>query len=135
MTLKMANSRSPMSLHKEKLEGFRKQLVERREAIRRDIKKKSAELTGDDVAYADSVDQAAADSEKQLLAQMKNREELVLVQINQALRRMDEGSFGECQHCGESISEARLQAFPFTTLCIDCKAELESEEQRFPGKA
>ena len=116
-----------MSLHKEKLEGFRKQLQARRDALTRDIRKKSSELTRDDANFADAVDQASAETDRQLIAQMKNREEQVLVQINQALRRLDDGVFGDCQECGESISEARLQAFPFTTLCIDCKAELESK--------
>ena len=55
--------------------------------------------------------------------------------IDQALRRLESGTFGECASCSEPISEARIKAFPFTTLCIDCKAELESEEQRYPGRA
>ena len=64
-----------------------------------------------------------------------SREREILFQIDAALRRIDEGSFGDCAQCGESIIEARIQAFPFTTLCIDCKAELESEEHRFLGRA
>jgi DnaK suppressor protein len=66
---------------------------------------------------------------------MKNRDRDVLWQIDEALKRIDEGSFGECERCDEPISEARLKANPSTTLCIDCKAELESEEHRFLGRA
>jgi DnaK suppressor protein len=88
----------------------------------------------DEVTYTDAVDQASAETDKSLNLHMKNRERNALWQINEALKRLDRGAFGECERCGESISEGRIEAFPFTTLCIDCKAELESEEQRYPGR-
>ena len=84
--------------------------------------------------YTDAIDQASADTDKSFAMQMKNRERDTLWQIDGALKRIEEGNFGECERCDEPISEARIRAFPFTTLCIDCKAELESEEQRFPGR-
>ena len=125
-----------MTLSKEKLEVFRKQLLTRRDALAKNLRQKNQELLiEEEDTFADSVDQASADADKNLAVQMKNREQGVLAQIDEALRRLEAGTFGECDRCGESISEARLQAFPFTTLCIDCKAELESEEQRFPGRA
>lgn len=43
-----------------------------------------------------------------------------------ALRRIDTGDYGECQDCGEAIAFARLQAQPFTSLCIDCQSARES---------
>jgi DnaK suppressor protein len=123
-----------MPLRKEKVELYRKQLCARREALAEDLRLATAQLINDESVYTDSVDQAAAETDKSFTLQMKNRERDVLWQIDEALRRLDEGSFGECERCGESISEGRIEAFPFTTLCIDCKAELESEEHRFPGR-
>ncbi|NBU20926.1 RNA polymerase-binding protein DksA [bacterium] len=124
-----------MALRKEKVELYRKQLVARREALAEDLRQATAQLINDESYYTDSVDQAAADTDKNFTLQMKNRERDVLWQIDEAIKRLDEGSFGECERCGESISEGRIEAFPFTTLCIDCKAELESEEHRFPGRS
>jgi DnaK suppressor protein len=86
------------------------------------------DLVNDEPYFTDAVDQAAAETDKNLSLQMKNRERNILWQIDEALRRIETGNFGECQQCGESIAEARIRAFPFTTLCIDCKAELESEQ-------
>jgi DnaK suppressor protein len=123
-----------MALCKDKVENFRKQLVDRREALAEDLRRATAQLINDEVVYTDSVDQAAAETDKNFVLQMKNRERDVLWQIDEAIRRLDDGSFGECERCGEGISEGRIEAFPFTTLCIDCKAELESEEHRFPGR-
>jgi DnaK suppressor protein len=124
-----------MVLRKEKVELYRKQLVARREALAEDLRQATAQLINDESYYTDSVDQAAADTDKNFTLQMKNRERDVLWQIDEAIKRLDEGSFGDCERCGESISEGRIEAFPFTTLCIDCKAELESEEHRFPGRS
>ena len=45
----------------------------------------------------------------------------VLQAIYAALKRLDDGTFGTCEHCSRPISEARLEARPWATLCIDCK--------------
>ncbi len=123
-----------MSLCREKAERYRKQLIDRRNAIAEDLRITASEFMNDEVVYTDSVDQAAAETDKSFLLQMKNRDRNVLWQIEGAIRRLDEGTFGECERCGDLIAEGRIDAFPFTTLCIDCKAELESEEHRFPGR-
>ena len=123
-----------MALRKEKIEGFRRDLFARREALASDLRKATAEFISDDSMYTDVIDQASADIDKTFAMQMKNRERDTLWQIDSALKRIEEGNFGDCERCDEPISEARIRAFPFTTLCIDCKAELESEEQRFPGR-
>jgi DnaK suppressor protein len=124
-----------MALRKEKIESFRQELFARRELMAQDLRQATAEFINDDTTYGDTLDQAAADTEKSLALQMKTRERNTLWQIDEALNRIGAGTFGECERCDESIGEGRIQAFPFTTLCIDCKAELESEEQRFPGRA
>jgi DnaK suppressor protein len=124
-----------MALRKEKVENFRIQLVNRRDSIAADLRSATADLINDAAVYTDSVDQAAADTEKNFTLQMRNRERLVLLQIDEALRRVESGTFGVCVRCDDPISEGRIEAFPFTTLCIECKAELESEEHRFPARA
>jgi DnaK suppressor protein len=124
-----------MALRKEKLETYRNLLTTRRDSLSREIRLATDAMINDDEAYADSVDQAAADTDRTISVQIKNRERAILTQIDQALRRLEEGIFGECERCGEEISEARIKAFPFTTVCVDCKAEMESEENRYPGRA
>lgn len=46
---------------------------------------------------------------------------LRITEIKRALKKVDDGSFGECEECGEMVSEARLEAKPEARLCIDCK--------------
>jgi DnaK suppressor protein len=123
-----------MALRKEKLEGYRRQLLAHRESLSHGLRVATAEFINDENVYSDAIDQASADIDKSFAMQLKNRERDTLIQVEGALRRIEVGAFGTCERCEDAISDARIKAFPFTTLCIDCKAELESEEHRFPGR-
>jgi DnaK suppressor protein len=124
-----------MALRKEKIEGFRQDLFTRRESMANDLRQATAAFISDDTTYHDAIDQATADTDRSFTLQMKNRDRDILWQIDAALKRIEDDQFGICERCDESIAEARIKAFPFTTLCIECKAELESEEQRYPGRS
>jgi DnaK suppressor protein len=63
------------------------------------------------------VDQAILDNEKTLLAE-----------VQQALARIENGTYGICSNCGQPIPEKRLEAIPWATLCLTCEPELGSEE-------
>ena len=75
----------------------------------------------------DEVDQANADIEQNIHMQLKNRETFTLQKVNHALRKIDEGTYGECESCGEQIEIRRLQARPTANLCIACKEEEEKQ--------
>jgi DnaK suppressor protein len=120
-----------MSLRKDKVESVKKLLLSRRESLAADLRAATHEFIETEASYTDTLDQAAADTDRSFALQLKNRERNILWEIDGALRRIDSGDFGDCERCGEEISEARIKAFPFTTLCIDCKTELESEQNRF----
>jgi len=61
------------------------------------------------------------------LIQMKSE---TLNKIDAALRRLEDGSYGDCFECGEEISEARLRALPFAVRCKECEEARETAEQR-----
>ena len=61
------------------------------------------------------------------LIQMKSE---TLNKIDAALRRLDEGSYGDCFECGDEISEARLRALPFAVRCKECEEARETAELR-----
>jgi DnaK suppressor protein len=75
----------------------------------------------------DEIDQAATDIEQSMRMRLCNREQLYLKKVDEALRRIEEGTFGECTECGEDIELRRLEARPTATLCVDCK---EAEERK-----
>ena len=55
------------------------------------------------------------------------------MKIQETLKRIDDGTFGICQECGEEISESRLKARPVATLCVECKRMQEIEEEKMAG--
>ena len=79
--------------------------------------------------FPDMTDQASAEADQYFLLRLKEREQKLLMKIDEALERMANGTFGICESCGEEISFKRLKARPVTTLCIDCKTKQEEEEK------
>jgi DnaK suppressor protein len=78
----------------------------------------------------DAVESAEADIQEELefaLVQMKSE---TLNKVNDALVRLEQGSYGNCFDCGEEIAEKRLRALPFAVRCKDCEAHRETAEQR-----
>lgn len=81
--------------------------------------------------YADWTDVATVETDKAMQLKIRDRERTLMAEIQEALKRLDDHTFGECERCGEQISESRLKASPVTTLCIDCKTELEGTAHRY----
>ena len=78
----------------------------------------------------DAVESAEADIQEELefaLVQMKSE---TLNKVNDALVRLEQGSYGNCFECGDEIAEKRLRALPFAVRCKDCEASRENAEQR-----
>lgn len=76
----------------------------------------------------DELDQATSDIEQSMRMRLRNREALYLKKLEEALKRIDEGTFGDCEECGEEIGHNRLLARPTATLCVSCKEEQERKE-------
>ena len=77
----------------------------------------------------DSIDESMEEEIFSTELRLRDREKFLLGKIDEALRRLDEGSIDECEDCGEAIGFKRLLARPVTTFCIDGKEEREKEEQ------
>lgn len=57
-----------------------------------------------------------------------NRDTLLLKKLDESLKRIEDGTFGVCEECGEDIEVRRLDARPTATLCVSCKEEQERKE-------
>lgn len=80
--------------------------------------------------YPDPTDRASHETDTSFLLRVKDRERKLAGKIKEALNRIEDGSYGICELCGENISDKRLEARPVTTCCIDCKKEEEEQEKR-----
>ncbi|GAB4257201.1 MAG: hypothetical protein Kow0092_03910 [Deferrisomatales bacterium] len=109
------------------MERFREKLLALRKEIAGEVQTLKTEgfALGTD-GTQDVGDDAANTYARQLLLNLSEREREVLRQVDEALDRIDEGTFGTCEDCGEPIEEARLEALPYATLCVECKSNREA---------
>jgi DnaK suppressor protein len=114
----MARRDALMRLHKSLL-GRRADLRKKLAGELADLRNFKAAETGDS---ADAAFEAGSDEMASQLAEFDARE---LGQIERALARLKQGTYGVCEVCQAKIPVARLNALPYTTFCIDCQREME----------
>lgn len=86
------------------------------------------ELTDNNEIFADPADRATAESDRAFTLRIRDRERRLIRKIQAAVGRIEDGSFGVCEDCGEEIGVPRLKARPVTKLCINCKSKQEEDE-------
>jgi DnaK suppressor protein len=112
---------------------LRKMLEDRRRELMSEVQGKMRDvrsMDGKDREVLDQGESSEVDIQEDIefaLIQMKSE---TLTKIDAALRRLEEGSYGNCFECDEEISEARLRALPFAVRCKDCEQARETAEQR-----
>lgn len=79
--------------------------------------------------FPDMGDQASAEIDRSFMLRLRGREQRLLKKIEAAIDKIDNGTFGVCESCGEEINIKRLEARPVTNMCIFCKTEQEEEEK------
>lgn len=111
------------------LDRFKKLLEDKREEILHEAVRTLTELTDQSGNIPDPNDRASAEADRSFELRIRDRERKLLPKIEAALERINGGSFGECEECGEEIGLKRLEARPMTSLCIDCKTLQEKKEK------
>ncbi|HEX2770674.1 MAG TPA: RNA polymerase-binding protein DksA [Geobacteraceae bacterium] len=116
-------------MDKETEDYFRGILQEEMRVLLEEAGKTVSEMTADNTNFPDPNDRATQESDRTFELRIRDRERKLINKIKEALERIDDGTFGICEMCGEDINAARLKARPVTTLCIDCKIEQEKREK------
>lgn len=116
-------------MDKEPLEKYRTQLIAKKAEILNEVGKTLSEMTDQTTNIPDPNDRATVESGRSFELRIRDRERKLLSKIEEAINRIDEGTFGVCEDCGEDIGLKRLDARPVTTLCIDCKTVQETQEK------
>ena len=124
------NHREGYEMNEEKLNHFREVLNQRLKALLEEAGKTVEDLNEAKVRFPDPTDGASAEFERDFLLKIRGRERKLIRKVQEALARIEDGSYGICEDCGARISEKRLEARPVTTLCIKCKTKQEEEEKR-----
>ena len=112
---------------------FRTALLEERERVAAAIENLHAETpgsltddSGEETAYDNHLgDTATVTYDRELGYTLEENSEHVLAEIDAALKRIEDGTYGICSNCGNEIPRERLEANPWASLCIDCQRERE----------
>ena len=129
----------PRRFPKAKLDKYRKLIQEKREALMKELdyledaslRSTITESSGDISSYSfHMADQGTDAMEREKAFLWASREGRFLYHLNQALQRIEEGSYGYCEECREPISDDRLEAVPHCRLCISCKTSDEASKDQ-----
>ena len=127
-----AAARAGKKLTRPEAKKFRKLLDEKRQEIIRNAQKTLGDSMQLDAAdLPDDMDLASSEYLQYFTFRLRGREKTYLEKIEKALARIDEGTFGLCEECGEFIGVERLTVRPEATLCIRCKEAQERDERQF----
>jgi DnaK suppressor protein len=110
-------------------EYFRRKLIAWKEDILRESRETILNLQTEATPNADLADRAATESERQLELRTRDRQRKLISKIDEALQRLEDGSYGFCGETGERISLKRLDARPIATLSIEAQERHERRER------
>lgn len=111
-------------IEEELVERMRGALTEQRAHLRREIADQGADPDSDEVSFVDDAgfsDRSHSTQERSRLISVVEALRSNLADVDRALGRIDAGTYGSCERCGEPIDPARLEARPWAMLCIECK--------------
>jgi len=121
---------NPKPLTSEQINELKKRLLKRKEEILADIQKRLELVHNNSIDIGDIGDLSVEEIEKQFAIRIADREAKLLKKIEEALRRIEDGTYGICEVCGKPIGYERLKLRPVATLCIECKRKQEEMEKR-----
>ncbi len=117
-------------MNKKKLAFFKDMLVSKMESLQSEAERTVGGLASEKEKFPDPTDWASLETHRNYELRIRDRERKLINKIRMSLKKIEEGTFGICEECGEKISEERLKVRPFTSQCINCKTELEERERR-----
>jgi DnaK suppressor protein len=111
------------------LQNFREQLEQMKLDIIADVEQTLSDMTSQTGNIPDPNDRATMESDRSFELRLRGRERKLLDKIDEAIARIDAGTYGICDECGEEIRIKRLEARPVAKFCIDCKIRQEQREK------
>ena len=116
-------------MDEQELSQFKKQLESMKVEINSDVEKTLTEMTSQTGNIPDPNDRATMESDRSFELRIRGRERKLMEKVDEALARIEDGTYGICAGCGEEIAVKRLQARPVAKFCIDCKTKQEQKEK------
>jgi DnaK suppressor protein len=124
--------KAPVSQRDRIIQKIKNDLLAQRESLLREAGETLSTLPGE-INFPDMGDQATAETDRNFILRLRDRERMLLKKIEETIERIDNSEYGICEECENEIGIKRLEARPVTTLCIDCKTRQEEEERIAEG--
>jgi DnaK suppressor protein len=119
---RIANDTGARAMTMDDLTGYQEALLRKRAEIFAEGGMKPLQTSiENNTRQGDMADQASGNNEVHIQLKLKQTDAKILQAIEEALRRMDQGTYGICRDCGEPVAPERLNAIPWTRVCIECK--------------
>jgi DnaK suppressor protein len=116
-------------MNQKQLGYFRRKLLAWKEEILRESRETVVHLQSETENHPDLADRATSEADRALELRTRDRQRKLISKIDEALRRIDEGSYGYCEETGEPIGIARLDARPIATLSLEAQERHERRER------
>jgi DnaK suppressor protein len=116
-------------MDKKDIEGFKELLTKRLEDLLNQADNTVSGMTSPKENFPDPTDRAALEADRNFMLRIRDRESKLIKKIKKALDRIENGTFGLCETCGEDIDLKRMHARPVTSQCIECKSKEEALEK------
>jgi DnaK suppressor protein len=116
-------------MNQQQLGYFRRKLLAWKEEILRESRETVVHLQSETENHPDLADRATSETDRALELRTRDRQRKLISKIDEALRRIDEGSYGYCEETGEPIGIARLDARPIATLSLEAQERHERRER------
>ena len=118
-------------MNERQLEYFKQKLNDWKEDILRESRETLVHLQAETENHPDIADRATSETDRALELRTRDRQRKLISKIDEALRRIEDGSYGYCEETGEPISLKRLEARPIATLSIEAQERHEKREKVF----
>ena len=122
-------SEDEVFMNERQLEYFRQKLMGWKEDILRESRETVGHLQTETENHADIADRASSETDRSLELRTRDRQRKLISKIDEALRRIDDGSYGYCEETGEPIGVGRLDARPIATLSLEAQERHERRER------
>lgn len=115
------------------IEYFRKRLIDWRDQLLQEATGTISTLRENTASAADATDRASVESDRSLELRTRDRARKLINKINDAMRRVEDGSYGYCEETAQPIGVRRLEARPIATLSIEAQERHERTERQYRG--
>lgn len=116
-------------MNERQLEYFKQKLLKWKEDILRESRETLSHLQSETENHPDIADRASSETDRALELRTRDRQRKLISKIDEALRRIEDGSYGYCEETGEPIGVARLDARPIATMSLEAQERHERRER------